>query len=304
MLKIYMHVYSVDIIKDVIFAGVRVKIPSETTDIINRLNVQVSSPNYVRTPNFKRGHGEYKEWENIRSFKATRITEVNKDIDQIVNDIRSSLNKLTESNFESTHTEIVSKMGPELPAEDLMKISQLIFKVSTQNRFMSSAYAKLYKLLMQDYPTMAELSEASLDGFMEIFNDIKYVNPEEDYDGYCRMNEANEYRRALAVFFVSLMNIGVVDPSRISAIIMKLQESIFTNANLIEKRKVIDEIGENIFLLVTLGKGKLHSADNWNTIVGNITNVRHINNKEYRGVTSKTVFKHADIIDCINVLNT
>jgi len=301
---IHMHVYSTEVIKDMIFTCGRVKITSETIEIINRLNIQVSSPNYVRTPNFKRGHTEHKEWENIRSFKATRITEINKDIDLIVNDVRHSLNKLTDSNFESTHSYIVSKMGPDLPAEDLIKISQLIFKISTQNRFMSSAYAKLYKLLMQSYPTMASLSNASLEGFMDIFNDIKYVNPKEDYDGYCSMNETNECRRALAVFFVNLMNIGVVEPSKIATIVMKLQDSIFANANLVEKKKVINEIGENIFLLVTLGKEKLRLTDDWDAIVGSVTNVRHINNKEYQGITSKTVFKHADIIDCINVLNT
>lgn len=91
-------------------------------------------------------------------------------------------------------------MGSELSVEDLMKVSQLIFKTSTQNRFMSLAYAKLYKLLMQNYPVMAELSNASLKDFMGVFSNIKYINPNDDYDGYCRMNETNEYRRALAVF--------------------------------------------------------------------------------------------------------
>ncbi len=295
-----MCVYSLEIIKDVIFTGQRVEISSDTIDVINKLNVQVSSPSYVRTPNFKRGHNEHKEWESIRSFKATRITETKKDIDVLVNDIRHSLNKLTESSFESTYGYIVSKMSADLSAEDLMKISRLIFKISTQNRFMSSAYAKLYMLLMQTYPTMASIFEVSLEGFMDVFDDIKYVNPEEDYDGYCRVNETNEYRRALAVFFVNLMNIGIVEPNRLAAIVVKLQDSVFANANLVEKRKMIDEIGENIFLLTTLGKDKLRKADNWDTIVGNITNVRHINNKEYRGITSKTVFKHADIVDCIN----
>jgi hypothetical protein len=291
-------------IKDLIFAGKRVEISNEIVETINKLNIQVSSPSYVRTPNFKRGHNEHKEWESIRSFKATRITEVKKDIDLVVNEIRHSLNKLTEDNFESTHSYIVSKMNAGLLAEDLMKVSQLIFKISTQNRFMSSAYAKLYMLLMKSCPTMANMSEASLEGFMDVFDDIKYVNPEEDYDGYCRMNETNEYRRALTVFFVNLMNIGVIEPNRISLIVVKLQETIFDNANLVEKRKMIDEIGENIFLLITLGKEKLRTADNWDAIVGNITNVRHINNKEYRGITSKTVFKHADIIDSIKALNT
>ena len=295
-----MLIYTFDIIQDVIFNSERTQLPKETIDIIDKLNLKVTSPNYVRTPNFRRANNEYKEWENIRNFKVTKITNINKNIDKTINDIRCVLNKLTENNFQETHSSIVTMMGSELSVEDLMKVSQLIFKTSTQNRFMSLAYAKLYKLLMQNYPVMAELSNASLKDFMGVFSNIKYINPNDDYDGYCRMNETNEYRRALAVFFVNLMNIEIVEPNKITDIIIQLQDTIFDNASHIDKRKVIDEIVENIFLLITLGKDMLRNTDKWDTIIGNINNVKNINVKEYKGITNKTIFKHSDILDSIN----
>lgn len=96
------------------------------------------------------------------------------------------------------------------------------------------------------------------------------------------------------------MNIEIVEPNKITDIIIQLQDTIFDNASHIDKRKVIDEIVENIFLLITLGKDMLCNTDKWDTIIGNINNVKNINVKEYKGITNKTIFKHSDILDSIN----
>ena len=60
-----------------------------------------------------------------------------------------------------------------------------------------------------------------------IFKEIIYIDPDEDYDGFCDMNEKNEKRRAMSQFFVNLMKNEVIDNKEIIKIILALHEQIF-----------------------------------------------------------------------------
>ena len=61
--------------------------------------------------------------------------------------------------------------------------------------------------------------EKSISEFLELFNNIQYVDPNVDYNLFCKINVDNEKRQSLSLFFVNLMINGVIKKERILSII-------------------------------------------------------------------------------------
>jgi hypothetical protein len=78
--------------------------------------------------------------------------------------------------------------------EDILKVGNSIFDIASNNRFFSKIYADLYALLIQKFEIMKTIFENSLDTFLELFKTIEYVESEEDYDRFCKINKDNEIK--------------------------------------------------------------------------------------------------------------
>ena len=295
--------YTVDSIEDIAFSSNTIyKLPPKVLEIIENLEKKVGSPNYVKTPVFKKRR-QYSDdnWNNIRSFKTTVIKEVNNKTEEIITNIRNILNKLTQETFENNKEQLLNILNDnELSNDDMLKVSELIFVIGSQNTFYSELYANLYKVLMEKYEIMHNVFEKSFSNFMKLFDNIEYVDPKEDYDKFCIINKTNESRRALSKFFINLMNLDMINTNVILDIILNLQKMVFDFMNDKGKRNHIDEITENIFIFVTEGAIKLNTTPEFETIKNNINKTQNINKKEYPGITNKTIFKNMDIIEYLN----
>ena len=295
--------YSIDNIEDIAFSSnTTYKLPPKVLEIIENLENKVGSPNYVKTPVFKKRR-QYNDdnWNNIRAFKTTVIKEVNNKTEEIITNIRNILNKLTQETFENNKEQLLNILNDnELCNDDMLKVSELIFVIGSQNTFYSELYANLYKVLMEKYEIMHNVFERSFSNFMKLFDNIEYVDPKEDYDKFCIINKTNESRRALSKFFINLMNLDMINKNVILDIILNLQNMVFDFMNDKGKRNHIDEITENIFIFVTEGSIKLNTTQEFETIKNNVTKIQNINKKEYPGITNKTIFKNMDIIEYLN----
>ena len=92
---------------------------------------KVGSPNYVKTPIFKKRR-QYNDdnWNNIRAFKTTVIKEVNNKTEEIITNIRNILNKLTQETFENNKEQLLNILNDnELTNDDMLKVSELIFVI-------------------------------------------------------------------------------------------------------------------------------------------------------------------------------
>ena len=115
--------YTLDNFNTILFNGFDYKLPDETLEIISNLSLQVGSPDYVRTPVFKKRENPMKfeppplketfkkgkrgkaleinndeDWEAIRTFQTTKIDE-KVGIDAQIDMVRIYLNKLTDKNI-------------------------------------------------------------------------------------------------------------------------------------------------------------------------------------------------------------
>ena len=273
---------------------------------IDYLTSKVGAPTYSKTPNFKKGrrhrpknHSE--NWAVIRNFKTTKIVKETEGIGKIIDDIILLLNKITKANYAEMSKNIIRTMK-NIDADDednLLKLGEAIFLIGSSNEFYSKLYSKLYKDLIEEFPFMNNICMKTLFSFIKLFETIEYIPPEEDYDKFCEINKDNEKRRALSCFFVNLMLINIIDKSKIYDLINNLinkQNKYFNDEG---KKKIIDEISENIFILITLGKDRFLGEKEWTLIYSHINLIANASTSLYPALSNKTIFKFMDIVEMI-----
>jgi hypothetical protein len=168
---------------------------------------------------------KYKEkelsWENIRNFKITKI-EKKEGTDKYINDIRICLNKMSNKNYDTQQTIIIQKISEMEDEEQIIKVATAIFDIASTNKFYSEMYAKIYKELMDLYPVFKNILNDFFLQFLTSVSNLKYVDPNIDYDAFCNYNKQNDKKKATAVFIIHMMKQNVILPEKVLDIIHNL----------------------------------------------------------------------------------
>jgi hypothetical protein len=342
--------YTLDVFNNLLFNGFNYELPAETIRIISELSLEVGSPDYVKTPIFKKrenpmkssmnndddgdrnwggsnggvgsngggsngGVGSKKrrggnknteisegEWETIRNFQTTKIGD-REGIDCEIDNIRSYLNKITDKNFSDFCPKIMGLLEGIISGttEDIKQVSLAIFDIASTNRFYSKIYADLYTEIIKKYDVMKGTFEESLNNFSELFNVIEYVDPNVDYDKFCKINKDNEKRKALGAFFINLSINGVIPLAKVQNITRTLLSQIYKYISEENKKNEVDELTENVALFY---KKEFYENDDVKyeliegyTITEIIERISISKVKDYKSLTNKTIFKFMDMID-------
>jgi hypothetical protein len=323
--------YTLDDINKILFDGFDFNLPEETLEIISQLALQVGSPDYVRTPVFKkrenpmkvepivRESGGFKknkrgkateiindeDWDAIRTFQTTKIEE-KVGIDAQIDIIRTYLNKLTDKNYidmRNKIVEVIDKLIEEqINSEDMLRISSTIFDIASTNRFYSKIYADIYSDLSSKYEMMKDIFEKNLEKFTDLFNNIEYVDPVVNYDKFCEINKTNEKRKSLASFYLNLMLNGIISKNEIMSITRNLLAQIYTFISIDNKKNEVDELTETVAILYKKDLYIDDDADEYEHIEGfNISEIieRIANSKvkDFKSLTNKSLFKFMDLIE-------
>ena len=276
-------------------------VSQEVIDIINNLAQLVGAPSYVKTPNFKeKNHSRNKkhktDWALIRNFKVTKIEKKIEGIEHDMNVLREFLNKMTNKTYEENLKEIILKIKT-FDKKNLIIICKYIFEMASSNKFYSEMYANLYKTLMGEFEEMGEECLTQLEKFLKTFKEIKYIDPDNDYDGFCDMNEENEKRRAMSQFFINLMKKDVVDSKEIIKIILALHEHIFEYLKEENNKNIAEEFVENIFIMLHSNKQFFKNNENWEKIEKDIKKITSAKKNDFPSLTNKIIFRYLDIAE-------
>lgn len=295
-------------------------LPNETLELINKLSREVGSPTYIKTPifqkkegkdvnmlNFKRkkttnAKGIEEDWDTIRSFQTTKL-EQKVGLDVQIDLIRSYLNKMTDRNFMDIKNKIIELLDKliedGIEKEDITKIGENIFEIATNNRFYSKLYADLYSELIEKYEVMKTLFENSLNTYMEMFNNIEYVDATQDYDKFCKINKINENRKSVSTFFVNLMLNSIISKEIINNLTVSLFKQVYTLIYIDNKKNEVDELVENIAILyrkeiITLFNSEIVEGE---SLFELITKLAHSKSKNFASLSNKSIFKFIDLIE-------
>ena len=192
-------------------------------------------------------------------------------------------------------------MSDELMA-DLKRVGNSIFDIASGNGFYSKMYANLYNDLMGKYNFMRVIFDKNVDEMNEIFKNIEYCDPSVDYDKFCDNNKKNEKRRSMSLFYVHLMNLGIITTSKMLCIVKEIQDTIISLLDEKGKQSIVEELSEIVFIMV---KNSINNKKSiyetiptlWDPIIDNITVLATMKIKTKPSISSKTIFKHLDIID-------
>ena len=313
------------------FNGFEFKLPDETLSIISEIAQQVGSPSYIKTPTFNKkeynnktpiiednnydvtttnykkkkrinkNHEKDEDWENLRLYQTTKIEE-KVGIDSKIDLIRSSLNKMSDKNYNEQSTNIENILDElikdETSEEDMLKVGNTIFELASNNRFYSKLYADLYTKLIDKFEIIKNIFQESLDKFLELFKIIEHCEPDEDYDRFCKINKENEKRRALSMFFVNLSNNGVIEKEKIIDLTHYLINKIMLLIEENNKKNEVDEITENIAILYNKYIfDNCEESMNSKNITEIINKLSHCKVKTYPSLSNKSIFKYMDMID-------
>ena len=256
-------------------------------------------------------------WETIRNFKPTKIDK-KEGVEKLFNDIRICLNKMSTKNYDSqketifatlqelksmkTNNASVEKQEPG-ETVGLQKIAESIFDIASTNKFYAEIYAKLYKELIDYDPVFNEVLVSFLSSYSNSIKDIVYVNPDEDYEGYCQYNKKNDMRKATAVFIVYLMKEGILPVLKVLSLIVSFQEISMEYVDKENRTNEIEEIAEIIYLFLEKGITTfLNCKAEW---IWKFMITKHINTfakykkNDKKSITSRAIFKYMDIVQLI-----
>jgi hypothetical protein len=333
-----MMIYNLTDFHNITFNGFEIKLPEDTLSIISEIAQQVGSPTYIRTPIFAKkentmlssssikygstGTGSDsgfkrrkrnknvesvsdEDWETIRTFQATKI-EQKSGVDSKIDLLRTCLNKLTDKSYDEVVERIIGifeeLIKNETSDEDMLKVGNSIFDTASNNRFFSKMYADLYALLIQKFEIMKVIFENSLDTFLELFKTIEYVESEQDYDRFCKINKDNEKRKALSLFFVNLCTNKIISKEKIVTITCDLMKQVVIFIKESNKKNEVDEITENIALLYNKSIFDKCSSTTDQKINGELfSDIVHrlslCKVKTFPSLSNKSIFKYMDMID-------
>ena len=272
---------------------------SESTLVcLNDIELLVGSPNYIKTPRFNtRKEYENEKWDTFRNFKKTQIVQNDiTDIEKLRMDVRDLLNKLTATTYDTIKTKLIDMLNNK-ESSILSTICPEIFEISSNNMFYSLEYATLFKELIETFPQILTVFKCNFSNFLNIFKTIEYINPDENYNEYCRINKINEKRRSQSKFFANLMVLNIIPSIEILKIILTLQELIVLYIGDEKNKNNIEEIIENISIIIeTIYKTIDKNNDHMSLI---ITNIKWMldNVNEYKAITNKATFKYMDMLD-------
>jgi len=311
-----MKVYHLDVFQNLFSKEIKKTFSSEIYDHILQIDKKVI-PIFVepvttivpKKTNIRRKKEEV--WTNMRDdslrFKSTQLQQkegIEKDIQQF----RVILNKLSVSNYDK-QKELFLTMVEELnknTSTELKTVANFIFDIASTNQFYASLYASLYKEIIHKNSLFQDILNTFLSQFMINIKEMKYVEPDTNYDDYCTYNKKKDELKGNTVFFVHLMKLEILPVTKILSIMSTLQEYVNQNMDVYEKAQEIECISEIIFLFLKEGKQLLQKKKAewiWKFgILPHILTISQYTKKDKKGLTSKTIFSYMDMKELVEEL--
>jgi len=313
-------VYQISDFEAIKWNGFECHLPQQVIDLVSSIADQVGAPSYVKTPVFpkrekqdepglsvrKKTRSEITEedWESIRAFQATELNK-REGIDAHLDGIRSDLNKITDKTYDEVFASLcarINELKNEPDASLLMTVGEAIFNTASSNHFFSAVYARLFHQLLQTYTEVFEtVFHTSFDQFMGLFKTIEHADAKKDYTRFCEVNKTNDKRRAMSMFIINLMKVGVIAPIQILDIVQQLQSLIQEHMRQTDHANEVEELSENLFIILKGAHQQLSEAhkEELDAVILEVEFNSKLKpkNTKYPSITNKTIFKHMDILD-------
>jgi hypothetical protein len=255
------------------------------------------------------------------SSSATTTENASKNLhnkDKLMQRIQISLNKMTKNNFETQQKEITGVLdsiasidvatsdSDAIPTDAIPPLHSTvteIFHICIRNGMMGDIYAELFISCIRK-ETYAEIFNQVFQEQMEIyrqsFDDIHYVDPDKDNDGFCLYTKKNTTRRFITKFLVTMLLNEAMPMQEFISLLRFMFEKVFRCVEMKteNRRNELEEVTENLFIAVSgcAAKMKEEATEDWNEIMNRVGILANLVVKEKPNMTSRAKFKYQDLL--------
>jgi hypothetical protein len=139
----------------------------------------------------------------------------------------------------------------------------------------------------------------SFNTFLELFINIEYVDPDVNYDEFCRINKINEKRKSLSTFYINLCANKMLPHDKLVELTYNMVLRVMEYIKMADKKAHVDEYTENIAILFNKDEytNVTDKLIDGKTIMETIQMLATSKTKTYPGLSSKCVFKYMDMLE-------
>ena len=306
--------YSLSDFEKIISNGIEYTLDPSIINIIQQLADRVGAPEYVRTPQFTRNDMNNSSRPSRKDRQAsqderfalslhfeTTNRQKSEGINVSIDLIRKILNKITTKTYNELFPTLLDELDKldSLSDDEIVKVGDLILTIVSETSFYSDMYAKMYATLHTRYSFLHKGIIELIGTFKHHIDEIIYCNPDINYDAFCKNNKENIRRKSIAVFFVNLVKERIIGIEQVCEIIESIQINITSKLNIEHQREIIDELSEISGDMILSGRDVLNISERWENILVFVESISKMKVKDYKSLTTKTVFKHMDVLDAI-----
>jgi hypothetical protein len=242
------------------------------------------------------------DWESLRNFKPTKKTETVEGPDKIINDIRMTLNKITQKTYDNLKASILKSFEEcikQFPDDVTMqKLSKHFFDIVVRDRFLTDIYVDLYLALIECFPSFENQFAERVIIYRATIDHMQYVDPQKDYDGYCNYVKFNDQRKAMTLFIIQLFKKGKVSESDMIDLMVFLLNKTRMNRDKVGRTNEVEEITENFYLAYLHCNVLLETHPEWKSfIVPTIREFAEMQLGSFPSISSRALLKYQDIIE-------
>jgi hypothetical protein len=251
------------------------------------------------------------DWDSIRSFQTTKI-EQKSGLDALVDKLKLAMSKLTKDKYLLIRDQIIGVLNEIVEAEQdpdilIERIGNIMLDIVLSNKTLLKLYADLYSDLLGSYAWLRQSIDNHFTSYLDLFKEMKYYDPDKDYDKFCDMNVTNEKRKLTSQLFVYLALNGLLPRLSIYELLISLLRTMSEYINLPDKKFEVDEITENMAILFNkeIIKTVEDAADydedlyiiNGLNIIELITVFAKSKAKDFKSLSNKSIFKCMDLVE-------
>ena len=234
-------------------------------------------------------------WEMLRNFKATKIVN-NEETEKPSNDLRNILNKLSKGNI-NENVEKIKVILSSQSNEELKKSVQLILQISCSNNFYSELYSKMMKEIIKITSIAKDELFYLIQNYVNNLKNIEYIDPNVNYDDFCKYNKQNDLQKSKLLFFMNLNKEEIIQSNELDNIEKSIFDSIEKNIIIENKKNEVEELIENLFVYYSNISNQINKEE----CMLKIKNI-YLDKEHALSLSSRGKFRCMDIIDIIDKL--
>jgi len=243
------------------------------------------------------------EWDSMIAASSVIKRPETDGLEKELNNIRIFMNKISTKNYDTQHAVITDSIRNYMinaneSKEEVAKLFQTMMGIIGTNKFFSELYANLFKEWFVLFPVLMEHWIPQMEQCKHSIDDIRSIDPNVDYDGYCNYTKINDKRRAYTTFIANLSKKNVISEESVCNLLSYYLQKTIEYIDEKGRSNEVEEITENVHILTSIISSNMANNDTWKTyIVPTLIQISQMKMKEHASLTNRVVFKYMDIID-------